>query len=121
MFNDRLKLEVKAITEELKHTKDGLNRLARIIKELSADWDEYLEWKKMRDANEETAAKMGHWYISANDAALIEKCIKEINKDEDLCALLTSAEGTTLSLRVHRQPNAKNASFLNLIGKYNEE
>ena len=113
--------KLKKLEAELKALQLIVERLTADNAKFEADWDEYTEWKKMRDANEETAAKLGHWYISANDAALIEKCIKEINKDEDLCALLTSAEGTTLSLRVHRQPNAKNASFLNLIGKYNEE
>lgn len=114
MFDNKLKLEIKALQKKVE-------KMTVEIAKFKVDWDEYTEWKKMRDANEKAAAKMGHWYISANDAALIEKCIQEINKDEDLCALLTSAEGTTLSLRVHRQPNSNNASFLNLIGKYNEE
>lgn len=112
--NKELKLEIKALQKKVE-------KMSAEIAKFKADWDEYLEWKKQSTANEQAAAKMGHWYISANDAALIEKCIQEINKDEDLCALLTSAEGTTLSLRVHRQPNINNASFLNLIGKYNEE
>lgn len=74
------------------------------LAELKENYDDFLEWKKMRDANEKAAATQGHWYISAKDAALIEKCIQEINKDPDLAVLLTSAEGTTLSLRSHPQP-----------------
>lgn len=118
MFGNK---RLKELLLEVKELQLKVKKLTADNAKLKENYYDYLEWKKMRDANEETAAKMGHWYISANDAALIEKCIQEINRDEDLCALLTSAEGTTLSLRVHRQPNAKNASFLNLIGKYNEE
>lgn len=112
MFNKKLRLEVKAITEELKHTKDGLNRLTRLVKEIMVDWDEYLEWKKMRGANEEAAAKMGHFYITADDSALLERLIQEVNKDKDLAVLLTTAQGTTLSLRSHPQPQVKD-NFIN--------
>lgn len=94
----------KELKQEIKAVKNTVEELMTEIASLKEDYNDYLEWKKMRDANEEAAAKMGHWYITAEDAALIEKCIQEINKNEDLCALLTSANGTTLSLRVHKQP-----------------
>jgi phage shock protein A len=98
MFESKqLKLEIAAI-------KNTVEEMMTEIAELKKDYNDYLEWKKQRDANEKAAATQGHWYISSKDAALIEKCIQEINKNEDLCALLTSAEGTTLSLRVHPQP-----------------
>lgn len=106
-FNKKLKLE--ALKEDLKSTKGAVSRLARIIKELSADWDEYLEWKKIRDANADAAAKMGHFYITADDSALLERLIQEVNKDKDLAVLLTTAQGTTLSLRSHPQPQPKDS------------
>lgn len=108
----QLKLEIEAV----KSTVEGLMSEIASLKE---DYDDFLEWKKMRDANEAAAAKMGHWYVSATDAALIEKCIQEINKQEDLCALLTNSQGSTLSLRVHPQPKL-NSSSVN-YGRYAEE
>jgi len=92
MFNNELKLEVLSI----KQTVEGL---MKEVEELKADYHDYLEWKKMRDANRETAATMGHFYITADDTALLEKLIQECNKDENLAVLLTTAQGTTLSLR----------------------
>lgn len=97
MFNKQLKAEIQGLKAIL---MDQENRLIKLEK----DYDDFLEWKKMRDANERAAATQGHWYISAKDAALIEKCVQEINKDPDLAVLLTSAEGTTLTLRSHPQP-----------------
>jgi hypothetical protein len=97
MFNKQLKTEIQGLKAILMDQESRLSKLEE-------DYADYLEWKKQRDANEKAAATQGHWYISSKDAALIEKCIQEINKNEDLCALLTSAEGTTLSLRVHPQP-----------------
>lgn len=94
----------KLLKAEVESLKAYILDLEDRIKELEKGYDDFLEWKKMRDANEKAAAQQGHWYISANDAALIEKCIQEINKDPDLAVLLTSAEGTTLSLRSHPQP-----------------
>ena len=97
MFDKSIKLEVAAI-------KSTVEEMMAEIAAFKEDYEDFLEWKKMRDANEKAAATQGHWYISAKDAALIEKCIQEINKDPDLAALLTSAEGTTLTLRSHPQP-----------------
>lgn len=113
MFNKQLKAEIQGLKTIL---MDQENRLIKLEK----DYDDFLEWKKMRDANEKAAATQGHWYISAKDAALIEKCIQEINKDPDLAALLTSAEGTTLSLRSHPQPTSNN-TLTNLMKGYTEE
>jgi hypothetical protein len=111
MFNSELKLEVLAI-------KNTVEEMMAEIAKLQEDYDDFLEWKKQRDANEKAAATQGHWYISAKDAALIEKCIQEINKDPDLAALLTSAEGTTLSLRSHPQPKFNgNVARFNGLGE----
>ena len=114
MFNKKLKLEVKAIQdtvtnlmEDVKSTKDELASLMKTVKELKTDYADYLEWKKMRDANEETAAKLGHFYITADDSALLERLIQEVNKDPDLAVLLTTAQGTTLSLRSHPHPQIR--------------
>jgi hypothetical protein len=100
--------------------------LQQIVKRLTADnakfradWDEYIEWKKMRDANAETAAKIGHFYITADDSALLERLIQEVNKDPDLAVLLTTAQGTTLTLRSHPQPQVRD-SLVN-YSKYSEE
>ena len=119
MFNKKLKLEVKALTEELKSTKDEVARLTKVIKELKTDYGSYLEWKKMRDANEDAAAKMGHFYISADDIAMLEKFIQVVNKDPDLAVLMTTAQGTTMSLRSHPQPQVRD-SMIN-YRKYSEE
>lgn len=102
MFNDGLKLEVLAIK---KTVEEMMTEMAKF----KEDYDEYLEWKKMRDANEETAAKLGHFYITADDSALLERLIQEVNKDPDLAVLLTTAQGTTLSLRSHPQPQIKDS------------
>ena len=111
MFNSKLRLEVAAI-------KNTVEEMMTEIAELKKDWDDYLEWRKMRDANEKAAATQGHWYISTKDAALIEKCIQEINKDPDLAVLLTSAEGTTLTLRSHPQPKFNgNVARFNGLGE----
>ena len=102
MFNDGLKLEVLAI-------KKTVEEIMTEMAKFKEDYDEYLEWKKMRDANEETAAKLGHFYITADDSALLERLIQEVNKDPDLAVLLTTAQGTTLSLRSHPQPQIKDS------------
>ena len=74
------------------------------LAKLQEDYKEYLEWKRMRDANEKAAATMGHFYISADDTAMLERLIQEVNKDPDLAILMTTAQGTTLTLRSHPQP-----------------
>lgn len=112
--------------KKLKELEISFKALQQIVKRLTADnakfkagWDEYLEWRKMRDANEETAAKLGHFYITADDTALLERLIQEVNKDPDLAVLLTTAQGTTLTLRSHPQPQVKD-NFIN-YKKYAEE
>ena len=105
MFNKRfnyLKSEIESIK---KFIEDDEAELA----ELKADFNDYLEWKKMRDANAESAAKQGHFYITADDTALLEKLIQETNRDPDLAVLLTTAQGTTLSLRTHPHPESKSS------------
>lgn len=104
MFNKNLKLEVKAL-------RLRVEKLSAEIAKFKDDWYDYLEWKKMRDANEETAAKLGHFYITADDSALLERLIQEVNKDKDLAVLLTTAQGTTLSLRSHPQPQVRDNSI----------
>lgn len=111
MFNKQLKAEIQGLKAILMDQETRLSKLEE-------NYEEFLEWKKSRDANEKAAATQGHWYISAKDAALIEKCIQEINKDPDLAVLLTSAEGTTLSLRSHPQPKFNgNVARFNGLGE----
>lgn len=86
-----------------KQLKDEINYLKEIIEPIMKDWDEFLEWKKTVTANRETAASTGRFYISADDAAVLERLIQEVNKDPDLAVLMTTAQGTTLSLRTHPQ------------------
>ncbi len=112
MFNNELKQEVASI-------KKKTVKMAAEISELKEDYNDFLEWKKMRDANAEAAAKMGHFYITADDSALLERLIQEVNKDPDLAVLLTTAQGTTLTLRSHPQPQIKD-SLIN-YRKYTEE
>lgn len=94
MFNNELKLEVLAI-------KNTVEELISEIAELKEDYNDYLEWRKMRDANRNAAAQMGHFYISADDIAMLERLIQECNKNENLAVLLTTAQGTTMSLRTY--------------------
>lgn len=100
MFNKKLKLEVKAL-------RLRVEKMSAEIAKFKDDWYDYLEWKKMRDANEQAAAKLGHFYITADDSALLERLIQEVNKDKDLAVLLTTAQGTTLTLRSHPQPQVR--------------
>lgn len=113
MFNNELKLEVLAI-------KNTVEALMSEIASLKEDYNEYIEWRKMRDANEDAAAKMGHFYISADDVAMLEKFIQEVNKDPDLAVLMTTSQGTTMSLRSHPQPKQKSLSVTN-YNKFTEE
>ena len=104
--------DIKQLKSEMQYVKAALLNIG--------DIDDYKEWKRMSDANRENAAKQGHWYLnSKTDVLLLEQVISEINKNEDLCALLTTADGTTLSLRVHSQPNKQNKSTN--YSKYSEE
>lgn len=97
-----LKSEIEAIK---KFIEDDEAELA----ELKEDYADYLEWRKMRDANEKAAATLGHFYITADDSALLERLIQEVNKDPDLAILLTTAQGTTLTLRSHPQPQIRDS------------
>ena len=97
MFNKELKLEIAAV-------KNTVEEMMGELTKLQEDYKEYLEWKKMRDANADAAAKMGHFYITADDLAMLEKFIQEVNRDPDLAVLMTTSQGTTLSLRSHPQP-----------------
>lgn len=119
MFNKKLKLEVKALQLGITMASAEITALKEKFNTLQEDYNDYLEWKKMRDANEETAAKMGHFYITADDSALLERLIQEVNKDPDLAVLLTTAQGTTLTLRSHPQPQVKD-NFIN-YKKFAEE
>jgi len=106
-----LKSEIEAIKRFI---EDDEAELA----ELKEDYAEYIEWRKMRDANEKAAAKMGHFYVSAEDTALLERLIQEVNKDPDLAVLLTTAQGTTLTLRSYpKQLNNKIESAMNRFSK----
>jgi hypothetical protein len=96
----KLKLEVEAI-------KNTVEAMMTEIASLKECYDDYLEWRRMRDANAESAAKQGHFYITADDTALLERLIQEVNKDPDLAVLMTTAQGTTLSLRTHPHSETK--------------
>lgn len=109
----------KELKQEIKAIKKTVDELIGELVVLKADYHDYLEWCKMRNANEEAAAKMGHFYITADDSALLERLIQECNKDKDLAVLLTTAQGTTLTLRSHPQPQVKD-SLVN-YKKYAEE
>lgn len=111
MFNKELKLEIAAI-------KNTVEEMMGELAKLQEDYKDFLEWRKMRSANEEAAAKMGHFYISADDTAMLERLIQEVNKDPELAVLLTTAQGTTISLRSHPQP--KQSFKLANYGKFNE-
>ena len=113
MFNNELKLEVLAI-------KNTVEEMMGELAKLQEDYKDFLEWKKMKSANEEAAAKMGRFYISADDTAMLEKLIQECNKDPDLAVLMTTAQGTTLSLRSHPQPQQQK-SFTTNYNKFAEE
>ncbi len=113
MFNNELKLEVLAI-------KNTVEEMMGELAKLQEDYKDFLEWKKMRDANEKAAATLGHFYITADDTAMLEKLIQEVNKDPDLAVLMTTAQGTTLSLRSHPQPKQKSLSITN-YSKFTEE
>ena len=115
MFKKRfeyLKSEIETIK---KFIEDDEAELA----ELKENYAEFLEWKKMKTANEEAAAKMGHFYISADDVAMLEKFIQVVNKDPDLAVLMTTPQGTTMSLRSHPQP--KQSIKVTNYNKFNEE
>lgn len=112
MFNKELKLEIAAV-------KNTVEEMMGELAKLQEDYKEYLEWKKMRDANADAAAKMGHFYITADDLAMLEKFIQEVNKDPDLAVLMTTPQGTTLSLRSHPQP--KQSIKVTNYNKFNEE
>ena len=102
MFNKELKLEVEAI-------KNTVEELMGEVASLKEYYNDYLEWCKMRTANAEAAKKQGHFYISAEDTALLERFIQEINHDPDLAVLMTTAGGTTVSLRTHPHPESKSS------------
>lgn len=81
---------------------------------------EFLEWKKMSEANRKVAAKKGNWYLnSKTDIQLLEQVIAEINVNPDLAALFTTSDGTQLSLRVmpHPEPRQLSASTRFNIGE----
>ena len=112
MFNKDVKLELAAV-------KNTVEEMMGELAKLQEDYKDFLEWKKMKTANEEAAAKMGHFYITADDLAMLEKFIQEVNKDPDLAVLMTTSQGTTLSLRSHPQPQ-KSIKVTN-YNKFNEE
>ena len=114
MFESKqLKLEIAAI-------KNTVEEMMGELAKLQEDYKDFLEWKKMRDANEKAAATLGHFYITADDTAMLEKLIQEVNKDPDLAVLMTTAQGTTLSLRSHPQPKQRSLSVTN-YNKFTEE
>lgn len=115
MFGKLLKAEIAGLKAYIIDLESRLQNIENNVKELQSP--EYYEWKSMALANKESAAKQGHWYLnSRTDTQLLEQIISEINNNEDLCALLTTSDGTTLSLRVHPQPNNKSFKHMNFDG-----
>lgn len=81
---------------------------------------EFLEWKKMSEANRKAAAKQGILFINKlTDIQLLEQVIAEINQNPDLAALFTTSDGCQLSLRVmpHPEPRQLSASTRFNIGE----
>lgn len=109
----------KELREEIKTLKELYVTTNNKLDELTEDYENYLEWKKMADANSSSAAKQGKFYIRSSDIALLEKFIQEVNKDPDLAVLMTTAEGTTLTLRSYPQSNKVTKSIN--YNKYSEE
>lgn len=108
MFKD-IKLRIKSLEDFVLSQEEQLSSL-------KSDYNDYLEWRKMRDANAKAAATMGHFYISAEDSALLERLIQEVNKDPDLAVLLTTAQGTTLTLRSY--PKALNNKIESAMNRF---
>lgn len=102
MFNNKL---LKAEIQSLKRViEDQEERISKLENEVFNE--DYLEWKTQHNANEELAAKQGYWYLNSKaDVTLLEQVIQKINENEDLTALFKTADGATLSLRVHSQPS----------------
>lgn len=104
MFNNR---KIKSLQADLKYLKilsDDLESRLQIV-ESEINGDEYKTWKEQLIANRETAAKQGYFFLNNKaDTTLLERVIQEINVNEDLTALFKTADGATLSLRVHPQP-----------------
>lgn len=98
-----LKSENEALKVMLLEQNGKINTLEAEMKEMLTD--EYFEWKSQYEANKKTAGKQGYFFLNSKaDTILLEKVISEINNNEDLTALFRTADGTTLSLRVHPQP-----------------
>jgi uncharacterized protein YukE len=114
-----IKEELAGIKAYILDLQNQIDEIKSTLKELNSA--EYYDWKSMALANEKSAAQQGHWYLnSKTDAALLEQIISEINKNEDLCALLTTSDGTTVSLRVHPQPKSLGNKSTN-YNKFSED
>lgn len=105
MFISNRKLKsLQADVEYLKTLANDLEERIQIV-ESEVNGDEYKIWKEQLIANRETAAKQGYFFLNNKaDTTLLERVIQEINVNEDLTALFKTADGATLSLRVHPQP-----------------
>lgn len=91
--------------KELASLRAYIEIMEKRLSALEEDWEEYSDWKKMKDANENAARKEGYFFLNSKaDTVLLEKVISEINANEDLTALFRTSDGATLSLRVHKQP-----------------
>lgn len=111
MFND-IKQRLN-ILENLVALQD--DRIQRLEEEIEST--NYQEYKTQRMANEDAANRQGYFFLNSKaDTALLGQVISEINKNEDLTALFKTADGATLSLRVHKQPESISKS---LMDKFN--
>lgn len=114
MFS-KLKNRIKYLEDYVANLEERLQ-----LVETELDNKEYQEWKSMTTANRDTAAKQGYWYLNSKaDVNLLEEVIQRINENEDLTALFRTADGATLSLRVHKQPQFGKGPID--YGKFSEE
>lgn len=108
-------LSKKALLEridEIQKYTFGLEERINYLESL-IDLDSFESYNTQYNKNKETANKEGLFYLSSKtDTQLLEKVISEINKNEDLTALFRTADGATLSLRVHPQPKMSTVSSL---------
>lgn len=99
------------------------NEIIGIIKSLENRITEletsgFSEWKAKSEANKDTAAKEGYFYLTSEaDTILLEKLIQEVNKDPDLAVMLRTADGATLTLRSYPVLNNKISSAMNMFAR----
>lgn len=111
-----LKCENEALKALLLDQDSKLNTLEIKVNEMLTD--EYFEWKSQYEANKKTANQQGYFFLNSKaDTVLLEKVLSEINNNEDLTALFRTADGATLSLRVHPHQDIVRKSLMQFCGE----